>query len=490
MRFTSNQSASLVLIGTLATSQLACSAIVSPDPSRLGLGEDANSVALDASAPDAFVPEGTDANFPDAFTETPDAYVPPGVDAFSPDAFVVVPDAFIPDTGCVAGSDRCMGTTLTRCVDGRVVTSTCMLGCAEAEARCRVMVPSNVEPTLLSEGTMDIVLTSAMLNTSECRRVVTQLGGGRACLLVARNIIIPASSTVRVTGTLPVIILASGTVTIDGVLDLSAEGSTPGPGGYLGAPVTTGNASVRGPQRGNNGMSAGVFLDSGGGGGGHCGSGGAGGGADTVVGGSGGTGIATTLEPLSTGSGGGFGQGGLRRVSSDVTPGGAGGGAIQISSAVSISISGRIDVGGGGGQGGRNNMNWGAGGGGGAGGGILLEAPVLTLEDGAELLATGGGGGAGRDGSSAPAGQDGRRLAGPAAGGIPTGLRSADGGDSGGGAVPDGMDGETNTAGDGNGGGGGGGVGCIVLRALVPSAPGGTLSPSDVGLQSLPLLVR
>lgn len=490
MRFTSNQSASLALLGTLATSQLACSAIVSPDPSRLGLGEDANSVGLDANAPDAFVPEGTDANFPDAFAVTPDAYVPPGVDAFSPDAFVVVPDAFVPDTGCVAGSDRCVGNALTRCVDGDVIPSTCSLGCAEGEtARCRVMVPSNVDPALLSEGTMDIVLTSAMLNTTMCPRVLTQLGGGEACLFVGRNVTVPLGTTVRVTGPLPVIILASGTVMIDGVLDLSAEGSTPGAGGYRGGPVT-GDASLRGPQRGTNGMFSGSFLDSGGGGGAHCGTGGSGGNANSVAGGPGGMGMMTTLQPLTAGSGGGFGQGGGHTSTTDVTAAGAGGGAIQISSAVSINISGRIDVGGGAGQGGRNNTNWGAGGGGGAGGGILLEAPILTFGDDAELLATGGGGGSGRDNSSAPPGEDGRTLSGPASGGDATGRRAADGGDSGGGAAPNGQAGETNTAGDGNGGGGGGGVGCIVLRALAPARPGGTVSPSGAGLQTLPLMVR
>ena len=489
MRFTLNRSASLALLGTLASSQLACSAIVSPDPSRLGVDQDASGPALDAFARDAFVPEGTDANFPDAFAVTPDAYVPPGVDAFSPDAFVAIPDAFIPDTGCVAGSDRCTGSALTRCVDGSVVATTCALGCAEGVARCREMVPSNVDPALLSEGTMDIVLTSAMLNTSMCPRVLTQLGGGEACLFVGRNVSVPAGTTVRVTGPLPVIILASGTVTIAGVLDLSAEGVTPGAGGYRGGPVT-GDASLRGPQRGTNGAFSGTFLDSGGGGGAHCGNGGAGGNANAVVGGAGGMGMMTTLQPLTAGSGGGFGQGGNHTRADDLTPGGAGGGAIQISSAVSITVTGRIDVGGGAGQGGRNNSNWGAGGGGGAGGGILLEAPVLTLEDSAELLATGGGGGAGRDGTSAPPGEDGRTLDDQAAGGNGSGRYGADGGDSGGGAISNGEPGDANTGGDGNGGGGGGGVGCIVLRALAPARPSSGVSPSGTGLQSLPLMVR
>jgi hypothetical protein len=505
MRFTMDRSASLALLGALCTSQLACSAIVSPDPSRLGRDEDANAGRPDAYAPDVFVPEGTDANFPDAFAELPDAYVAPpdayvmpGVDAFAFDAFTppdaytipdarVSPDAFAGDAGCTAGPDRCVGNMLSRCVGGAVTTSMCALGCADTEARCRTMVPSNVETALLYEGTTDFAIASSMtINTSTCMRVVTQADGGDACVFVVRNMTVASGATLRVAGRLPVIILASGTVTIDGAIDLSAEGTTPGAGGYSGSPAAD---TARGPLGGDDGAFSGMWLDSGGGGGGHCGSGGNGGGAGSIDGGSGGGSIATTLQPLTAGSGGGAGQGGGHSAM-DFGLGGAGGGAIQISSAVAIRVSGRIDAGGGAGQGGRGTVNWGAGGGGGAGGGILLEAPVVAFTAGASILATGGGGGAGQNGTSRPAGENGRTLNRPASGGRPTGSRAADGGDSGGGATADGLDGETNTLTDGNGGGGGGGIGCIVLRAVMPPTLSSRMSPSGDGLESLPLMTR
>jgi hypothetical protein len=76
--------------------------------------------------------------------------------------------------------------------------------------------------------------------------------------------------------------------------------------------------------------------------------------------------------------------------------GGNGGGAIQLVSEVGIEISGVLDVRGE--DGSVEDYNQGEGGivsGGGAGGSVLLEAPTVTLDASAKILATGGAGGMG-----------------------------------------------------------------------------------------------
>jgi hypothetical protein len=488
------------LVGALGASAVGtgCSAIVSPDPNRLG-----------REGTDASVPPGVDADIrpPDAFVPAVDAYVPPGTDAFVPpgtDAFVPpMPDAWVPpmvDAGC-SGPPVCSGTTLTRCEDGVAISETCPLGCADA-TRCAEMVPSNIEPGLLAEGTRDLsVTTMAVFDTMACMamsvgsRVVTQGDGSEVCVLVVRDLRIAPEASLRVTGTRPLVIAASGEVVIDGLLDVSARGIERGPGG--GAGGLPARPDGQGPAGGTRGQLEGTYPDGGGGGGGGCGDGGDGGSGGGADGGEGGAGRMTTLEPLVGGSGGGLGPGGLRSgASGNAGFGGGGGGAVQISARVAIRMRGRIFAGGGGGGAGGTDdrfTNWGAGGGGGAGGGILLESPVLELLDGAALLASGGGGGSGGNrGTPLAPGQDGRSLPGRASGGTGGGTYGASGGDSGGGADADALDGLDNDNGGANGGGGGGGVGCVVLRSPSMAPLPGTvrLSPSDVGLARLPLRSR
>ena len=93
--------ASLCLLGLGA-----CSAIASPDPSRLAGGVDSGRPVLML---DAFVPPGVDAGLP----ATPDAFVPPGADAFSPPPI----DAFTP-MSCVDGPPRCEGNVRVVCASG------------------------------------------------------------------------------------------------------------------------------------------------------------------------------------------------------------------------------------------------------------------------------------------------------------------------------------------------------------------------------------
>ncbi len=474
----------LFLVGALACAgaTVACSAVVAPDTARLGR------------------------RVPDASVSSEDAYVPPGVDADlrAPDARMEAPDAWVPplvDAGCV-GAPSCVGRTLTRCDGSARVTTECPLGCADA-ARCSEMLPSNIEPAILAEGTRDLAISAmTVFDTGPCAatsaesRIIRQADGTELCVLVVHDLSVARGASLRVTGARPVAIAASGQVRVDGVIDVSARGREPGPGGSFGG--RSDRPEGGGRAGGRPGQYAETYPDGGGGGGGMCGAGGAGGSGGGADGGEGGAGASTMLEPLSGGSGGGVGFGGTRPApgpSPNAGLGGAGGGALQISAAVAIRVTGSILAGGGGGgAGGATSGNWGAGGGGGAGGAILLEAPILEIADGAGLLASGGGGGAGGTGGTALApGIDGRDLTGRASGGDTSAVGSgADGGASGGGADADALDGDSNDGVGANGGGGGGGVGCVVLRAAGTAAlPGGArLSPSATGLLTLPLRTR
>jgi hypothetical protein len=82
----------------LLSTSVGCSAVVSPDPSRLGGGSDAGLDARVGPAPDAFVDPTVDAFVDptvDAFVATPDAFVEPRIDAFVPGT--------LPDTCATAG---------------------------------------------------------------------------------------------------------------------------------------------------------------------------------------------------------------------------------------------------------------------------------------------------------------------------------------------------------------------------------------------------
>jgi Bacterial Ig-like domain len=104
---------------------------------------------------------------------------------------------------------------------------------------------------------------------------------------------------------------------------------------------------------------------------------------------------------------GGSGGGGSRRNSNTrYASGGGGGGAMELTAAISITLTGTLSAEGG--AGGNVTTAGGYSGGGGSGGGILLNAPVVTLESGSVVSvnggkggdvstgATGGGGGGGR----------------------------------------------------------------------------------------------
>jgi len=268
---------------------------------------------------------------------------------------------------------------------------------------------------------------------------------------------------ITVSGAAALAIVSDGDVTISSSITLAGRQFTPGSGAVLddavactGRDSTIDNQQAPGP-----------------GGAGFGAAGGIGGNANVTAGSGAGTVAGTaTLEPLRGGCVGGFfvGSGSIA---------GAGGGALQISSRTTISVTagGVIDAGGGGGA------AFIGGGGGGSGGGILLEAAVVSV---AGTLAANGGGGA----CGATAGEDGRttvRTSQPfgleALGGVCNTAEQGNGGNGG-----------TKDAGAKNGGaasgasglivggGGGGGVGRIRVNTrtgtFAPASASALVSPA------------
>lgn len=254
------------------------------------------------------------------------------------------------------------------------------------------------------------------------------------------------NATMRVGGTMPLVILSWSTITINDTLDLSSERT----GGFqvIGAGARETNATVGADNQ-----------DCGGGGGGGFGTVGGDGGtgkSGSNAGGMGGGAAATPTVVVGGRAGAYGGDSGFSRGA-----GGAGGGAVQLTArqAIIVNSAGRIHAGGAGGEGGNGD---GGGGGGGAGGYIGLDAPTVTLNSAAILAANGGGGGTGCDGGNGPEGENGQLGTSTAAGGAANTCATARAGGSGGA--------NTTAAGFGasssqSGGGGGGGVGFILVWA-------------------------
>lgn len=406
-------------------------------------------------------------------------------------------DAAIPDAPaptCTGGS-RCTGGTLTWC-DGDVErTQPCALGCG-SETRCEELVPSNLDKWTWQPNLEGVTVDESItVDTDACGPFFPGAPKGFAekqkplgdfaappelCVYALGSLVVEDDAVVEVRGSRALVIVASGTIDIRGVLDASARPMGAGPGGGAGGASGGGRPGAGGgPFGGELGEERDRSNASGGGGGGGlCGAGGDGSDAGNAAGGDGGGTVGNdwALTPLVGGSGGGMGAprpgaGGF---------GGHGGGAVQLTSAEAVLISGAVLAAGSGGLGGENPIpgDWGAGGGGGSGGALLLEAPVVSL-DGKVILAGGGGGGAafyleaGEDGDGGATAQDGRASGGAGA---------YDEGGGGGGSAPEDEDGddgeEARDDSQANGGGGGGGAGCVLVRAKSWSAEGATLHPT------------
>lgn len=294
--------------------------------------------------------------------------------------------------------------------------------------------------------------------------------GGNAVLFTNALFV---QAPITVTGGAALLIAAADQVAVGANISVAGHGTAKGPGAQTSGSGVGGDgtAYVNGASR----------ASAGGGGGGHRTYGGAGGGylPFTTPGGGGAPYGSTPSAALVGGSSGGSGGDAYGANGS----GGGGGGALQISSAVGISIGAVvINANGGGGNGGGNTFI--GGGGGGAGGEILLEAPALSILG--TLVANGGGGGGGGGGSGVGApgapGADGLIGTAPAAGGSGGAPQGSNGGS--GGAAAGGP-----TAGNdwnSKGGGGGGSAGRIWLRyrsGNLPNTASAVISPA-AGLDS------
>lgn len=319
-------------------------------------------------------------------------------------------------------------------------------------------------------------------------------GGPSLAVLHVGDLEIPQEARdtpVRVQGSRPLVVIAGGTITLDGIIDASARGTDePGPGGAAGG---------MGTGRGGDGSRVGEYHDSGGGGGGYGCAGGAGGAGDEdeiescdededgdcSPGGAGGMSYGSEeLEVLTGGAGGGTGGAGPSGLPLCMPgAGGAGGGAVQLSAGVAIEIraGGGVQVGGGGGGGAQAEEceHRGGGGGGGSGGAIFLQAPSVIVAG--TLAANGGGGGGVGDDQDGMPGQDGALGDTSAAGGQGEGSNSGSGGAGGAGGSCAGEAGERET----NGGGGGGGAGRIVL---VSAEDGGVTTEGMSVVSPMPVI--
>jgi hypothetical protein len=373
---------------------------LNPHGSNTQISDAASSTAGNSNGGSGSNPTDTSTNIPD-ITYVPDVW----------------PDAPL-ETPCTDGESLCDDDALELCADGVwQVSESCALGCHERQLRCLAFVPSNVPSEvaqLMETVTAELVVDSsvtldtdkedeaaAMLGEAVSYAVVEQDNGPELCVLAMASLDIRPGATLRAVGSRALVLLVSGEVSIAGTLDVGGYGNQPGAGGG-----DVGQSSVGSPEAcaGGDGEGEG-YRDSGGGGGGHGGAGGFGGqaGSGEDVASRGAAGEAhgnDDLTPLRGGCGGGNGSGSRGGDSS----GGAGGGAVQVSSATAVRVTGigGIAAGGGGGAGGRPSH---AGGGGGAGGAVLIEAPLVEIENNVIIAANGGGGGGG--GTNIEAGIDG-----------------------------------------------------------------------------------
>lgn len=275
---------------------------------------------------------------------------------------------------------------------------------------------------------------------------------------------VDVSGRLEVRGMRPLVIVASGDVTVSGAIVARATARTAGPGGAPPGSGAGGTAGAGG-SGGTNGEAGG------GGGGGHGQVGAAGGGAVAINRGAGGTVSNANGANLVGGGGGGSGGSASANACMGAGVGGAGGGAFQISSVASVTIglTGKVLLGGGGGRGGcrSNGGNTRTGGGGGGAGGLLYVEAVGNVTIAGLVDARGGAGGEGGGNNVDGAfGADPDELLTTAA---PGGDSNGSGGAGGNGGI-DGIAAGTGVNEASASGGGGGGIGRVVLRVRAPAA--------------------
>lgn len=251
-----------------------------------------------------------------------------------------------------------------------------------------------------------------------------------------------------------VVMLSLGDAIVEAgaLIDASASGVSPGPGGYRGGVVFADGGGCGGGISSGDESAGGGGFGSNGGDGGHGGTGGLAADCEASHG---------NLEVLVGGSGGGGGEDSDYIGNPDLF-GGGGGGAVQITAFGTLDLSGIVHVGGGGAA--PSGGNWRSGSGGGSGGAVFLESPEILVRASGGLYANGGSG-ASSSNCSAP-GRDGGASLDVALGG----MCDAAGGDGAAGTTPA-TSGGLEEDGQPSGGGGGGGLGRIVLNTVTAEVP-------------------
>jgi len=295
---------------------------------------------------------------------------------------------------------------------------------------------------------IDTTLLTVEGGVSAALEAVAQEGGPELAVWRVASLSIAATATVRITGERALVVVSSGGIVVDGLVDASATGAAKGPG-------------AQASGAGGAGQSAGEFFG-GGGGGGFGSAGGRGGSTEGASGGAVGVFFGdATQTTLLAGSGGGS----AAVAANCETTGGGGGGGLQLTSfsGIAVSASGIVSASGGGGSGGRPcGVVGGPGAGGGSGGALYFEAPTVRIDGLVVANGGGGGGGSGDDGDEP--GQAGADGAAPTLGkGGNAGNDGGRGGD-GGRAAALAENGRNNDTENGAGGGAGGGVGRITIE--------------------------
>jgi hypothetical protein len=304
---------------------------------------------------------------------------------------------------------------------------------------------------LASAPTDPPVLLPGIVDTDSYTGCIAQIpdgwaaNQGKACIVVSTSFTI--SSNVHVKGSVPLVLVAADTLTVDADLDGSSHNGSPGPGHTSTLCDTTGTQ----PQDGS----------------GSIGGGGGAGGSFMTPGGDGGKGdngsrdrgsaVAADGNPPAVLRGGCDGQQGGDGNSAG-TAGGVGGGALYLLAGNAITLTGNAQIAASG-QGGRIGAHYTGGAGGGSGGMIVFWAPMITAMATAKITANGGGGAAGADNNtSGDAGSD-PVLDSPSTP-APPGQNVITGGR--GYALGNGAGTGNNSGGSSQGGGGGGGGGGYV----------------------------
>lgn len=341
------------------------------------------------------------------------------------------------DSTVTGDARRCFGTELEVCLD-----------------------PLPTDPIADFSGDLDTTTSPSCLASE-----------ATACVVAATDITIPSGKTLQVTGGRPLVVIATGTLTIAGMLDASSH-AVPRKAGPAVLGATCNAFPVAPSSRG------------GGAGGSFAGLGGNGAGAITPTVGNGGM-----PPPVIASIGfraGCPGQDSGSPTANRFGLGGLGGGAVYVIAGAAIEVSGSLTASGAPGTGGEcteaNACGAGSGnahgaGGGGSGGMAILEAPTVSVTG--AVFADGGGGG---EGSSVSLnGGDGKVPdgSGPAPGGGLDPGSPSNGGNGGAGshAAAAAVDAEPGDD-PGAGGGGGGGAGVIRLHGASAITGGGRVSPS------------